>query len=258
MPPVSSGVTRGLIQGKTELKGSTGHCRGPTSQHSEKNLRIECDYGCSRVYFKTLNNQKILRKTQISNNLLKTKRIPKWNISLWSGRCLNVACQVGRFSPLPPVSYATACVTLTSHTSGWCVTVCHSSNNIFVPLQSCIPVTTRGLLWAKPPKQNFKAPQIEITSTTNREFLSKIKLPKVKTLIEDFLTTVLQSSMKDRIKLVIDLKSTWMTDRIRYFPVVQKQNFTNILHPRQCGKDSCHPPLKQQLPIISFLTQWIS
>ena len=45
-----------------------------------------------------------------------------------------------------------------------------------------------------------------------------------------------------------------MTDRIRYFPVVQKQYFTNILHPRQCGKDSCHPPLKQQLPTISFQT----
>jgi len=33
-----------------------------------------------------------------------------------------------------------------------------------------------------------------------------------------------------------------MTDRIRYFPVVQKKYFTNILYHRQCGKDSCHPP----------------
>jgi len=48
--------------------------------------------------------------------------------------------------------------------------------------------------------------------------------------------------MEDRKKLVIHFRSAWMTDRIRYFPVVQKQYFTNILHPRQCGKDSCHPP----------------
>jgi len=61
--------------------------------------------------------------------------------------------------------------------------------------------------------------------------------------------------MEDRIKLVIHLRSTRMTDRIQNIPVVQKQYFTNILHPRQCGKDSCHPPLKQQLPIISFLSQ---
>jgi len=47
--------------------------------------------------------------------------------------------------------------------------------------------------------------------------------------------------MEDRKKLVIQLRSTWMTDRIRYFPVVQKQYFTNILHPRQCGKDCYHP-----------------
>ena len=64
----------------------------------------------------------------------------------------------------------------------------------------------------------------------------------LKTLIEDFLTTVLQSSVEDTKKLVIHLRSMWMTDCIRYFPVVQKQYFTNILHPRQCGKDSCHPP----------------
>jgi len=48
--------------------------------------------------------------------------------------------------------------------------------------------------------------------------------------------------MEDRKKLVIHLRSTWMTDCIRYFLVVQKQYFTNILHPRQCGKDSCHSP----------------
>jgi len=41
-----------------------------------------------------------------------------------------------------PVSHTTACVTLKSHTSVWCVSVCYSSKNIFVPLQSCIPVAT--------------------------------------------------------------------------------------------------------------------
>ena len=59
----------------------------------------------------------------------------------------------------------------------------------------------------------------------------------VKTLIEDFLATVLQSSMEARKKLVIHLRSTWMTDKIQYFPIVQKQYFTNILQPHQCGKD---------------------
>jgi len=66
--------------------------------------------------------------------------------------------------------------------------------------------------------------------------------PPAQTLIEDFLMTVLQSYMEDRKKLVIHLKGTWMTDRMRYFPVVQKHYFTNILHSHQCGKDSCHPP----------------
>jgi len=53
-------------------------------------------------------------------------------------------------------------------------------------------------------------------------------LHKRKALIEDFLMTILQSSMEDRKKLVIHLRSTWMTDRIQYFPVVHKQYFTNI------------------------------
>jgi len=32
-----NGTTRGLTQGGFSWKGPTGHCRGPTSQHSEKN-----------------------------------------------------------------------------------------------------------------------------------------------------------------------------------------------------------------------------
>ena len=52
-------------------KGSTGHWRGSTSQHPEKNLRNdgEPDVDC---YTKTLNH----RKTQ-ENNLPKIKRIRK-------------------------------------------------------------------------------------------------------------------------------------------------------------------------------------
>jgi len=53
-----------LSRGKTSLKGFIGHCRTPTSQHSEKQLRIDVIYRCSRLYFKTLNNQKILWKTK--------------------------------------------------------------------------------------------------------------------------------------------------------------------------------------------------
>ena len=167
---------------------------------------------------------------------------------------------------LPPVSYATAGVTSKSHTSVWCVIVCHFEQyqkTYFYHYKVSFPSQRGGLCGLIPPKQNFKPPQIKITSTTNRKFFVKVldaKPPStnVKTLMEDFLTTVLQSSVEARKKLVIHLRSTWMTDRIRYFPVVQKQYFTNILHPRQCGKDSCQPPLKQQLPIISFLSQWIS
>jgi len=37
--------------------------------------------------------------------------------------------------------------------------------------------------------------------------------------------------MEDRKKLVIHLRSAWMTDRIRDFPVVQKQYFTTFYIP---------------------------
>ena len=126
VPHVFSGVTRGLIQGKNLVKGSTGHCTGPTSQNSEQNSRIECDYGCSRLYFETLINQKILQNTQKSNNLLKTKRILKIKYKLMGRPVFTCGLPGGGFSRLLPVSYATACVTLKSHTSVWCVIVCRS------------------------------------------------------------------------------------------------------------------------------------
>jgi len=154
---------------------------------------------------------------------------------------------VGRFSPLPPVSYATACVTLKSHTSIWCVTVCHSSKTYSFHYKVPFASPRGGLLWANPLQTKLQVPQ----NGNNKHYKSwvfvkilDVKPPctNVKTLNEDFLTTVLQSSMEDRKKFVIHLRSTWMTDRIRYFPVVQNQYFIHILHPRQCGKDSCHPP----------------
>jgi len=60
--------------------------------------------------------------------------------------------------------------------------------------------------------------------------------PPTQTLIEDFLMTVLQSSMEDRKKLVIHLRSTWMTNRIQYFPVLFRisligQNYEIFLDP---------------------------
>ena len=36
--------------------------------------------------------------------------------------------------------------------------------------------------------------------------------------------------MEERKKLEIHVTNTWMIDHIRYFPVVNKQYFTNILH----------------------------
>jgi len=104
----------------------------------------------------------------------------------------------------------------------------------------------RVFLWANPPKQNFNPPNWKSKHYKSGVFVKilDVKPPcaNLKTLIEDFLTMVLQSSVEDRIKIVIHLRSTWMADRIRYIPVVQKQYFNNILHPRQCEKDRCHPP----------------
>ena len=62
VPRVFNGVTRGLIQGKNLAERA--HWSGLPANTQKKNLRIECNYGCSRLYFKTLNDQKILRKTQ--------------------------------------------------------------------------------------------------------------------------------------------------------------------------------------------------
>jgi len=57
-------------------------------------------------YAKTRNHPKTLRKMQKSNNLLKTKRIPKYKLG--GARFLHLACQGrGRFSPLPHVICAT-------------------------------------------------------------------------------------------------------------------------------------------------------
>ena len=56
-------VTRGLIQVGLSWKGSTGHSRGPTSQHSEKNLRNDGEPDVDG-YTETQKYRKILRKMQ--------------------------------------------------------------------------------------------------------------------------------------------------------------------------------------------------
>jgi len=52
-------------------------------------------------YTEILNHRKILRKTQKNNNLLITKRILKPKYKPRGARCLHLACQGGRFAPLP-------------------------------------------------------------------------------------------------------------------------------------------------------------
>ena len=107
MPRVFRGVTKGLIKGKNLAEKSTGHCRGRTSQHSEKHLRIKCDYGCSWLYFKTLNNQKILRKTHKSNkinNLLETKRILNMKYKLMGRPVFTCSLPDGAILPSSPPS----------------------------------------------------------------------------------------------------------------------------------------------------------
>jgi len=52
-------------------------------------------------YTKIINHRKILRKTQ-KNNLLKSKRILKPKYKLSGAKLLHLACQEGRFAPLPP------------------------------------------------------------------------------------------------------------------------------------------------------------
>jgi len=56
-------------------KGPTGPCREPTSQHSEKNLRNDYEYGVDGN--KSLNCYKIVPKMQKHDTLLKTKKILK-------------------------------------------------------------------------------------------------------------------------------------------------------------------------------------
>jgi len=147
--------------------------REPTSQHSEKNLRIECDYGCSRLYLKSLNNQKILQKTQKGNNLLKTKRILKMKYKLMGWPVFTRSLPGGAILPSSPVSYATACATLKSHASVWCVAVCHSSKTYSFHYKVPLPSPRGCLLCANLPQTKLQAPQIEITGITNQTFLSK-------------------------------------------------------------------------------------
>jgi len=76
----------------------------PTGQHLKKSfwlIRIWVD-----GYIKTLNHQKILRKT-LKNNLLKTKTILLPKYKLGGDWFLHLACQGGAVRPSAPISYLT-------------------------------------------------------------------------------------------------------------------------------------------------------
>ena len=75
---------------------------------------------------------------------------------------------------------------------------------IFVPLQSSIPVPTRGSFVGFSLHTKLQSPPRNNKHYKSAVFVKilDVKPPctNLKTLIEDFLTTVLQSSMKDRKK----------------------------------------------------------
>jgi len=93
---ISSCVTRGLIQvGKLSWKGTSGHCRGPTSQHSEKNWEMIVNPNVVG-YTKTLNNQNKLRKTQ-KTTYWKPK---EFKTEIRGARFLHLSCQSPPPAPL--------------------------------------------------------------------------------------------------------------------------------------------------------------
>ena len=105
----TSGETRGLSQGENLTERATGHCRGPTGQHSEKKLEKMMVNPDVDGYSTTLNHLKILRKTQKIDSLLKkmqkinsNKGIlkPKYKLS-WS-QMLYLTCQGGDSPIWPP------------------------------------------------------------------------------------------------------------------------------------------------------------
>jgi len=57
---------------------------------------------------KTLNTGKYSENAENNNNLLKPKIILKSKFKLSGGPAFTLACEGGRFVPLPPVSYTTA------------------------------------------------------------------------------------------------------------------------------------------------------
>jgi len=88
--------------------------KSPLANTHKKNLRKD-----GVGYTKSLHIRKILRKTQISYNRLKTKRVLKLKYKREGGKFLYLACQ-GSDSPLwPSISFATA---VHQHETIWLVT----------------------------------------------------------------------------------------------------------------------------------------
>jgi len=72
---------------------------------------------------------------------------------------LNVITDVAGYILQPWTTRKYSFVTLKSHTSVWCITVSHSTKNIFVPLESSIPVATSFFVgWSRAFKENVMYP----------------------------------------------------------------------------------------------------
>ena len=77
---IISGVTRALSQGgKFSWKGPTGHCTGPTSQHSENIWEVMVNLGVDS-YAKTLNHLKIIGLTRKTTTYWKPNEYENRNI----------------------------------------------------------------------------------------------------------------------------------------------------------------------------------
>jgi len=94
---------RGLIQGgSVSERRPTCHCRVPTSQHSEKNLRNDGESGCGLLY-QIFENRKILQKRK-KNNLLKTKRTLQSKFKLSGSSVFTSSLSGGAIRPSGPPS----------------------------------------------------------------------------------------------------------------------------------------------------------
>jgi len=76
LPRLFSDVTKDLIQSKTYLKGPIGHCREPTSQHSEKTWELNVITDVADCILKPLKPEitpKNAKRQQLTENQKNTK-----------------------------------------------------------------------------------------------------------------------------------------------------------------------------------------